>query len=224
MAQAPSAAITITIELPDVKLGVVEAGEVRVAPNAEFAGEMDAVCERLRRALTIEQVAELESIRGVRAMFRAWGVDPSRYRPSAEALLRRVVQGKGLYRVSNVVDINNLGSIETGWPYGSYDRAAIEPPVTFRLGLAGEKYEGIGKQTWHLDRRPVLAHRQGPFGSPISDSVRTMITEQTTAVLAVIFAPAGSSLSALEQAIERVARRLEGFAGARVGRTAVVTR
>ena len=224
MAQAPSAAITITIELPDVKLGVVEAGEVRVAPNAEFAGEMDVVCERLRRALTIEQVAELESIRGVRAMFRAWGVDPSRYRPSAEALLRRVVQGKGLYRVSNVVDINNLGSIETGWPYGSYDRAAIEPPVTFRLGLAAEKYEGIGKQTWHLDRRPVLAHRQGPFGSPISDSVRTMITEQTTAVLAVIFAPAGSSLSALEQAIERVARRLEGFAGARVGRTAVVTR
>jgi DNA/RNA-binding domain of Phe-tRNA-synthetase-like protein len=223
MGHAPSAAVTIAIELPEAKLGVVEAVGVRVAPSAELAAEMDVVCERLRRELTIERVADLESIRGVRAMFRAWGVDPLRYRPSAEALLRRVVQGKGLYRVSSVVDINNLGSIETGWPYGSYDRAKLEPPVTFRLGVAGEKYEGIGKQTWHVDHRPVLADRQGPFGSQISDSVRTMITEQTTAVLAVIFAPAGSSLSALEQAIERLAQRLEGFAGARVGRTAVVT-
>ena len=220
----PGAAVNITIELPDVRLGVIEAEEVCVAPaGAELAREMDATCERLRSELTLERVAELESIRGVRAMFRAWGVDPSRYRPSAEALLRRVVQGKGLYRVSNVVDINNLGSIETGWPYGSYNRAAIEPPVALRLGATGEKYEGIGKQTWHLERRPVLADRRGPFGSPISDSTRTMITESVSAVLAVIFAPAQSDAASLEQAVERHARRLERFAGARVARAAVVT-
>ena len=216
--------MNITIELPDVRLGVIEGEEVCVAPaGAELAREMDATCERLRSELTLEQVAELESIRSVRAMFRAWGVDASRYRPSAEALLRRVVQGKGLYRVSNVVDINNLGSIETAWPYGSYNRAAIEPPVALRLGATGEKYEGIGKQTWHLERRPVLADRCGPVGSPISDSTRTMITESVSAVLAVIFAPAQSDAASLEQAVERLARWLERFAGARVARAAVVT-
>lgn len=214
---------SIAIQIPDVKLGVIEAEEVRVAPaRAELAAEIAAACERLRRELSLEQLAELPAIRGVRAMFRAWGVDPARYRPSAEALLRRVVQGKGLYHVSNVVDINNLGSIETGWPYGTYDGAAIDPPLALRLGAAGEKYQGIGKQTWHLEGRPVLADAQGPFGSPISDSTRTMITEATTTVLAVIFAPAGSVDSALEQAIERHARRLERFAGAKVRGTAAL--
>ncbi len=221
----PDAALTISLELPDVRLGVVEGEPVRVAPaGAELAQEVDAACDRLRRELTLEQVAALEGVRGVRAMFRAWGVDATRYRPSAEALLRRVVQGKGLYRVSNIVDVNNLGSIETGWPYGSYTRAAIEPPVAFRLGVTGEKYEGIGKQTWHMDRRPVLADRQGPFGSPITDSVRTMITENTDAVLAVIFCPASASAASLEHALDRLARRIERFAGARVTRAAVVAR
>ena len=223
--ETPSAVVTITLELPDVQLGIIEAEQVRVASaSTELAREVEATCEQLRHELSVEQVAALESIRGVRAMFRAWGVDPARYRPSAEALLRRVVQGKGLYRVSNVVDISNLGSIETGWPYGSYNRAAIQPPVGLRLGVAGEKYEGIGKRTWHLDRRPVLADGQGPFGSPISDSVRTMITEASAAVLTVIFAPASGSAAALEQALERHARRLERFAGARVARMVVLAR
>ena len=217
-------AVDIAIEIPGVTLGVIEAEQVRVGPaSPELAEEMDAMCEQLRHELTLEKVAELPAIRGVRAMFRGWRVDPSRYRPSAEALLRRVVQGKGLYRVSNLVDITNLGSIETAWPYGLYDCAAIEPPMAFRLGQAGEKYQGIGKQTWHVEGRPVLVDRQGPFGSPISDSVRTMITEATVAALTVIFSPSSADRADVEQAIERHARRLERFAGARVSATAVLT-
>ena len=207
----------IAIEIPGVALGVIEAAAVRVSFASEaLAAEMDAVCERLRSELTVEQVAELPAIGDVRAMFRAWGVDPSRYRPSAEALLRRVVQGKGLYRVSNVVDINNLISIETGWPGGSYDLARILPPVALRLGRAGEKYQGIGKQVWHLEGRPVLADAHGPFGSPISDSTRTMVTEATVELLAVNYAPAASDAATLGRAIERQARLLERHAGARI--------
>jgi DNA/RNA-binding domain of Phe-tRNA-synthetase-like protein len=89
----------IRLELPDVKLGVVEADDVRFAPVDEpLAKVMDEVCERKRREFTVESLADAEPTRAVRAMFRAWGVDPSKYRPSSEALLRRVVQGKGLYR------------------------------------------------------------------------------------------------------------------------------
>ena len=218
------ATMDIRIELPGVKLGVVEADDVAVAlVNADLAREMETVGERLRRELTVEQVAELDSVRAVRAMFRAWGVDPARYRPSAEALLRRVAQGKGLYRISNVVDANNLGSIETGWPYGCYNRAALAPPITFRAATRGETYEGIGKQTWHLEGRPVLADAAGPFGSPISDSTRTMITEETRQLLAVIYAPASAD-AALQQALDRLARRFEQTAAARATRTALVTK
>jgi DNA/RNA-binding domain of Phe-tRNA-synthetase-like protein len=215
----------IRIELPGVKLGVVEADDVAVAlVNPELAQEMQTVSDRLRREMTVEQVAELEPVRAVRTMFRAWGVDPDRYRPSAEALLRRVAQGKGLYRISNVVDANNLGSIETGWPYGCYNRAVLAPPVTFRAAARGETYEGIGKQTWHLEGRPVLADASGPFGSPISDSTRTMITEETRQLLAVIYAPASAPDAALQQAMDRMARRFERNTGARATRIALVTK
>jgi len=216
--------VQIQIELPEVKLGVVEADDVRFAPVDEsLAALMDEICERKRREFTLESLADAEPTRAVRGMFRAWGVDPSKYRPSSEALLRRVVQGKGLYRVSNLVDIGNLGSIETGWPYGCYDRSRVASPIVFRHGAPGEAYEGIGKRTWHLGGRPVLADAAGPFGSPISDSTRSMIAESARDVLVVIYAPSSASEASLESASARLAERLAQFAAAS-GTRAVICR
>jgi len=215
--------MSIAIQIPGVKLGLIEATDLQVQlVHPGLAAEMDAVCERIRRTHTIDQVALLDSVRGVRVMFRAWGVDPSRYRPSSEALLRRVVQGKGLYRISNVVDVCNLCSIETGWPFGLYDRDHLDPPIVMRLGQNGESYEGIGKQTWHLAGRPILLDSRGPFGCPISDSTRTMITEATRSLLSVIFAPATVSEAELQRALERYAKRFETYAAARTTRLAVI--
>ena len=212
----------INIKLPAVKLGTIEADAVRVAPSDQALAQlMDEVCERKRREFTLESLADSKPVRDVRAMFREWGMDPSKYRPSSEALLRRVVQGKGLYRVSNVVDIGNLGSIETGWPFGCYDRSRIQQPIEFRHGLAGESYEGIGKQTWHLQGRPLLADSQGPFGSPISDSTRSMITESAKDILIVLYVPAGAIDASLEVAIKRIIERLTTFAGASVTRSGI---
>ena len=215
----------IQIELPDVKLGTVEADSVRFALTDEpLAALMDQICEAKRREFTVESLAEAEPTRAVRAMFRAWGVDPSKYRPSSEALLRRVVQGKGLYRVSNLVDIGNLGSIETGWPYGCYDRSRIAQAIVFRPGAPGEAYEGIGKRTWHLEGRPVLADPQGPFGSPISDSTRSMIAESARDVLVVIYAPSASPDASLESAMARLVERLSQFAAASATRSLICRR
>jgi DNA/RNA-binding domain of Phe-tRNA-synthetase-like protein len=214
--------VEINIKLPGVKLGTIEADAVRVAPaDQALAQLMDEVCERKRLEFTLESLADSKPVRDVRAMFREWGMDPSKYRPSSEALLRRVVQGKGLYRVSNVVDIGNLGSIETGWPFGCYDRSRIQQPIELRHGIAGESYEGIGKQTWHLQGRPLLADSQGPFGSPISDSTRSMITESAKDILIVLYVPAGVVDASLEVAIKRVIERLTLFAGAAVTRSGI---
>lgn len=210
----------IKIELPGVALGILEADALRVEPaGAELVQLMDGISEAIRKKFTLETLAESKPSRAVRAMFRAWGVDPSKYRPSSEALLRRVVQGKGLYRVSNVVDIGNLGSIETGWPFGLYDRSRIQPPIAFRHGADGETYEGIGKRTWHLAGRPVLADSQGPFGSPISDSTRSMITESTRDILAIIYAPEGASEASIRQALAHLSERLTRFAAASATRS-----
>jgi DNA/RNA-binding domain of Phe-tRNA-synthetase-like protein len=212
----------INIRLPGVKLGAVEAEGVHVAPGDQELVQLVAeVCERKRRDFTLESLAEDKSVRDVRAMFRVWGMDPSKYRPSSEALLRRVVQGKGLYRVSNVVESGNLGSIETGWPFGCYDRSQIAPPIEFRHGAMGEKFEGIGKQTWHLQGRPLLADPQGPFGSPISDSTRSMITESARDILVVLYVPAGVPDTSIEVAMKRLSERLTLFAEASATRTGI---
>jgi DNA/RNA-binding domain of Phe-tRNA-synthetase-like protein len=205
----------IRIYLPAVKLGIIEADGARIAAaDADLARLIQETCERKRREFTVESLAEAEPIRAVRGMFREWGMDPSKYRPSSEALLRRVVQGKGLYSIWNVVDLANLGSIETGWPYGCYDRAKLHPPIVLRHGAAGETYERVGKEIWHVEGRPTLADVEGPFGSPISDSTRTMITESAQSVLVVIYSPASSSEEKLSQAIARVSERLSEFAQA----------
>jgi DNA/RNA-binding domain of Phe-tRNA-synthetase-like protein len=212
----------IAIKLPGVKLGIVEGHGVTVeALHPDLTKLLDEVCVRKQKEFTVESLAEAEPIRAIRALFRSWGMDPSKYRPASEALLRRVVQGKGLYRVSNVVDVGNLVSIETGWPLGCYDRSRINEPVVLRRGLPGESYEGIGKKTWNLEGRPVLADPAGPFGSPISDSTRSMITESAKDIVVVIYIPEKSPDAAAESAMKRLCERLTAFAGASATRSGI---
>jgi DNA/RNA-binding domain of Phe-tRNA-synthetase-like protein len=212
----------IRIELPGVRLGVVVADGLRVSPSDEVLTRLiTEACERKRHELTLEHLADAEPMCTVRAMFRAWQIDPSKYRPSSEALLRRVVQGKGLYFVSNVVDIGNLGSIETMYPYGCHDRSRIRFPVVFRKGAPGEQYEGIGKRMWHLEKRPVLADHEGPFGSPISDSRRSMVTASARDILVVMYVPASIPEASIKEAMELICERLVLFAGANRTRSVI---
>lgn len=90
------------------------------------------------------------------------------------------------------------------------------PPISFRHGASGEIYESIGKRMWHLAGRPVLADANGPFGSPISDSTRTMITESANHILAVIYASVIASRASIERGLSRLGERLVQFAAAHV--------
>lgn len=135
---------------------------------------------------------DVPAVAATRAALKALGKDPSRYRPAAEALLRRVAQGKGLATVNNVVDVNNLLSLETGFSIGTYYLARLAPPLLFRRGRPGESYEGIGRGPLNLEGLPVFVDAQGPFGSPTSDSARSRVDAGTTRILMVLigFVPA----------------------------------
>lgn len=134
-----------------------------------------------------EAAASDPVIANVRAAFKACGKDPSRYRPSSEALTRRVIAGKPLYQVNNVVDSGNLVSLMTGIPVGIYDTAKVEGDVQLRVGLEKESYDGIGRGPINLEGLPVLSDAQGPFGTPFSDSARTAVSDQTEHVILVLF-------------------------------------
>ncbi|MEX2271095.1 MAG: phenylalanine--tRNA ligase beta subunit-related protein [Vicinamibacterales bacterium] len=149
----------------------------------------------------------------VRAMYRRFGVDPTKTRPSSEALLRRVRKGDPLPRINTVVDICNWCSLEFQVPYGLYDLARVRGPIELRVGRPGESFAGIRKDDVHLDGRLVLADDAGAFGNPTSDSARTMVTTAAVSILAVIFAPAAVSSAALQQMLETTSARMREFAG-----------
>jgi DNA/RNA-binding domain of Phe-tRNA-synthetase-like protein len=87
----------------------------------------------------------------------------------SEALIRRVLQGKGVYRINNIVEINNLISLKSKFPVGSYDIDNLSSPISLTLGKSGEEYKGIGKENIKTKNLPVLADSLGSFGSPTSD-------------------------------------------------------
>ena len=151
----------------------------------------------------------------VRTMYKRVGLDPTKTRPSNEALLRRVRKEQPLPRVNALVDVINWCSVEFQLPYGLYDRAHIAGPVTLRLGRDGEEYAGIRKDTVHVAGRIALVDDRGPFGNPTSDSARTMVTTATRDALVVVFAPLDVSMARLANVLDVTASRIADIAGGR---------
>jgi len=158
-------------------------------------------------------------VTAVRTMYKRIGLDPTKTRPSSEALLRRVRKGDPLPRVNSMVDVCNWCSFEFQLPYGLYDADHIDGDVQLRLGRAGESYPGIRKDDVHVADRITLADAIGPFGNPSSDSARTMVTTATHRALLVVFAPLEIERATLDNVITATAGRMHEFTGsAEVGR------
>jgi len=148
-------------------------------------------------------------------MYSRVGLDPTKTRPSSEALLRRVRRGESLPRINSLVDVCNWCSLEFQLPYGMYDLDHVEGPIELRLGRPGEEYAGIRKERVHLAGRLTLADDRGPFGNPSSDSARTMVTKATFRALVVIFAPRQLEPDLLSAVLRTTADRVGRFTGAR---------
>ena len=199
----------VTIVVAQDVEAVVRPVAARVAPVRVVAhdpaldGPLQEAADRLRR--TIES-ADLTA--SVRTMYRRIGLDPTKTRPSSEALLRRVRKGDALPRINSVVDVINWCSVETQLPFGLYDAAKVDGPISMRLGHAGEAYPGIRKDEVHVAGRLVVADEAGAFGNPTSDSLRTAVTESTTSVIVVIFVPASVDAAVGERALALTTGRL----------------
>jgi DNA/RNA-binding domain of Phe-tRNA-synthetase-like protein len=152
-----------------------------------------------------------ETTAAVRAMFKRVGIDPTKTRPSSEALLRRVRRGDELPRINSLVDVINWSSLESQLPFGLYDLDAIRGDIALRLGLPGEQYAGIRKDAVRVAGRLTLADAEGAFGNPTSDSARTMVTPATTRALVVIFGPAALPESAAVRALDLTAARIAQY-------------
>jgi DNA/RNA-binding domain of Phe-tRNA-synthetase-like protein len=203
----------LKVKCPNAVLACLQA-EVATGATPAALDELLGACEeRIAKLPEPRAMLEAAAITATRAGYKALGKDPARYRGSAEALLRRLIAGKGMPRINNVVDVINLVSVESRLPVGLYDLAHVEGPVEFRAGREGETYKGIGKYDLNLEGLPVFADAKGPHGSPTSDSERTMVTEATNRVVAIIVSFGGAS--SLNTAAKRMTELLELYAAGR---------
>jgi DNA/RNA-binding domain of Phe-tRNA-synthetase-like protein len=195
-----------------VGLLVLEGVSVR-ASDAALDAEVDAACASLRERYGEGRSSEVPGAADARTLYKALGIDPTKTRPSNEALLRRALKGDALYRINTLVDALNLVSLRQQLPFGLYDLDHVRPPVVLRKGGAGEGYEGIRKGFVGVEGRPVLVDAEGPFGNPTSDSARTMITLEARNALVVVYAPAGYNVGRLDAVLDATVETLTRFCG-----------
>ena len=142
---------------------------------------------QIRQEYPLETINKRETILATRKVYKNLGKDPNRYRPSAEALCRRLTKGMELYRISTLVDLINLVSIRTGYSIGGFDAGKIDGEfLTLGVGKENELFHAIGRGILNIENLPVYRDATGPIGTPTSDEERTKLSLDTTRILIII--------------------------------------
>jgi DNA/RNA-binding domain of Phe-tRNA-synthetase-like protein len=207
--------LDVSLHLP-VRLAVIAFDDVQVTRDETVMEPFEACAGRYHAAYAARGVTAPGGVEGVevaRDLFHALGIDPTRHRPCSEALLNRALKGKPQPHVNSLVDVGNWCALDFLLPLGIYDRASLGGRVVLRQGAAGETYEAINHREINLEGRYVLADDEGPFGSPITDSQRTAVSEATTKAVVIMYAPPSFGHERLVAAADELAARVTSFCG-----------
>ena len=211
----------ILTRCPQAALGVLQYDADVAASSPELLELFEQTLGQLAQRYTLGDIAQIPHIAATRVAYKALGKSPHEYRNAAEAMLRRVVKNSGLYHINNVVEVNNLISISSGYSIGSYDVSQLQGDVVLDRVGEGVHYDGIGKASVNIEFLPTLCDDLGPFGNPTSDSQRAMIQKGRRTVLSVLYAFDGTE--DLAPWLDRFADLVRQWCGAGDVRTWTVT-
>lgn len=215
---------SLKTRIPGVTFGMVTIHGVTVREHDEHLWkQLVMLSQRLAREFSLDSLSGNEQIAAVRSLQKSFGFDPTRYRPSSESLLRRVLKGQGLYQINTAVDVNNLCSLDFLLPVCSYDLSNVEGQVRVRIGKADEEYPGIGRQVFQAGNKVIVADDKGIMGSTVSDSERTKVTTETIDILLAIYAPATLDSSVIERYATLAGQRMIEFNGGRASDICALT-
>lgn len=198
---------------PRLRLGIISCDVVNTPSDEALWEEIAAEEESLRLSMRMEEIARRIPIYETRQAYKKLGKDPNRYRPSAEALCRRILKGYPLYKIDTLVDLINLVSIRTGYSIGGFDAGKIKGDLILGVGKADELFTGIGRGPLNIEGLPVYRDEQGGIGTPTSDEERTKIDLSTTKLLMIINGYSGEQ--GLMEAVVYAKDLLEKYATAR---------
>ena len=173
--------------------------------------EIDAFTKELTTTTEVDDIKLQPAIAATREAYKRCGKDPSRYRPSAEALRRRLMRGLALYQIDTLVDLINLVSLRTGYSIGGFDADKIQgTDLVLGIGRADEPFEGIGRGVLNIEGLPVYRDLAGGIGTPTSDNERTKMNLGTTHILAIVNGYNGKK--GLKEAAEMIQSLLNEYA------------
>ncbi|MBZ5514343.1 MAG: hypothetical protein LAN62_05785 [Acidobacteriia bacterium] len=164
--------------------------EVRGGEEGDLSAVAREVAAQVRREMQLEGLSAHPTVAALRKLFKAAGTDPTRYRPSSEALLRRLLKGEEMPVISPLVDLNNCLSARIAAPCCVMREEALSPPFLFRAGKPGESYESL-RGPFNLEGKPLLVDAQGPCDAPITGGQRVKVTAETQRAWLVAYLPAG---------------------------------
>ncbi|MCK4558554.1 MAG: hypothetical protein KAV45_02150 [Calditrichia bacterium] len=180
----------IETKITGLKIGILTGSEFEVIKQSDFVtGQFLDLEEYIKDKFSDSPPSADPVVSAVRRMYRRIGWEPTQYRPSSEAMIRRFLKNKGLYRINNIVDLGNVASTRFHLPMGLYDCDLISGVISVDVGREGEEYQGISKAVIHAEGKLVLRDEMGIFGNPTADSLRTCISEKTKNILALFFTP-----------------------------------
>lgn len=184
--------ITLSSQLkelvPGFKVGIIQYSGITVEDSPQMLkGRLQLFQESIFFELEDKSVTDLPGIQEWRSIFKMTGKDPNRYRPSSEALFRRIKKQNYLTTVQSAIDINNFFSLQYQVPIGVYDADKLSGAVEIRVGAPGEEYEGLNGRTNSLEGLVISVDDESPFGSPFVDSARTPVTIETKNALQIIY-------------------------------------
>ncbi|MFT4073616.1 MAG: phenylalanine--tRNA ligase beta subunit-related protein [Dysgonamonadaceae bacterium] len=171
---------------PDYAFAAIQCEVKNTSFDENLWTEISALEAEIRVTYPIENINKISTISATRMAYKALGKDPNRYRPSAEALMRRIVKQMDLYQIDTLVDLINLVSIKTGYSIGGFDADKVQGNIALGVGEAGEVFYGIGRGILNIEGLPVYRDSMGGIGTPTSDEERTKISLQTSHLLLII--------------------------------------
>ena len=186
------------------------------AVSSALRERLDSFCAELRQTMEGRRPSDLESVDRIRRLYHSLGIDPTKERPSSESLLRRVLKGRPVPKVSKLVDAMNLVSLQHQCPIGIYDWDKISPPVLVRIGRPDEHYVGMSGSAISLEGRLVVGGGEGLFGNPGHDSARTKVDLGTVRAFGIAWAPASAPRTFLETVIADMIDTAEEYCDAKV--------
>lgn len=197
---------------PDFCLATIQCQLTNTLYDAELWKEINAFSEEFRKTYEMSNINKRTTIFATRQVYKKLGKDPNRYRPSAEAMCRRIVKGESLYQIDTVVDLINLVSIKTGYSIGGFDADKIEGNLTLGVGEAEERFEAIGRGLLNIEGLPVYRDEKGGIGTPTSDEERTKISPETSQLFMIINGYSGKE--GLQEAVDYSVKLLQKYAKA----------